>query len=156
MPKLCPSRSNVSKWFQTKPKVSWKIGIESTAWNYGNFRFWKYWSENPRVGSSILSLGTNWKIRKFGIVSDFLFYWNILKMRIVLKMALFYNFQIPGLRIRRSQVRILPGVLVISSTYEIFVSAFFVLIGPKSGTISIRWQFKLLISHQNEVETRGF
>jgi hypothetical protein len=62
VPKLCPSRSNISKQFQTKPKVSWKIGIELTACNYSIFRFSKVWSENPRVGSSILSLGTrNWK-----------------------------------------------------------------------------------------------
>ncbi len=60
-------------------------------------------TENPRVGSSILSLGTR-------------------------------N----------------------SSTYEIFVGAFFVLKGPKSGTISIRRQFKLLISQQNKLENRGF
>ena len=25
VPKLCPSRSNISKWFQTKPKIEWKI-----------------------------------------------------------------------------------------------------------------------------------
>ena len=31
VPKLCPSRSNISKQFQTKPKVRRKIIIESTA-----------------------------------------------------------------------------------------------------------------------------
>ena len=58
VPKLCPSRSNISKWFQTKPKVNQKISIESTACNHTFFEFLKIWSENPRVGSSILSLGT--------------------------------------------------------------------------------------------------
>jgi len=66
VPKLCPSRSNISKQFQTKPKVSWKIGIESTGCNYNIFEFSKIWSENPRVGSSILSLGT-FKIK--GLIS---------------------------------------------------------------------------------------
>jgi hypothetical protein len=55
VPKLCPLRSSISKWFQTKPKVSLKFGIESTGCNYGIFEFSKYWSENPRVGSSIIS-----------------------------------------------------------------------------------------------------
>ena len=35
------------KYFQTKPKVSWKIGIESTACNHGIFALLRIWSENP-------------------------------------------------------------------------------------------------------------
>jgi len=58
VPKLCPSRSNISKRFQTKPKIACKIGIESTACNFSIFEFIKTGTENPRVGSSILSLGT--------------------------------------------------------------------------------------------------
>jgi hypothetical protein len=74
VPKLCPSRSNISKWFQTKPKVSWKSGIESTACNYDVFGFSKYLTENPRVGSSILSLGTS-KIKSLAnTVKPFLFW----------------------------------------------------------------------------------
>ena len=49
------------KYFQTVPnetKIALKIGIESTVCNYDVFGFSKYWTENPRVGSSILSLGT--------------------------------------------------------------------------------------------------
>ena len=57
VPKLCPSRSNISKQFQTKPKIAWKIEIESTTCNHRIFGFSKNWSENPCVGSSILSLG---------------------------------------------------------------------------------------------------
>ena len=51
VPKLCPSRSNISKDFQTRPKGSRKRGEESTAWNHNIFEFSKRWSENPRVGS---------------------------------------------------------------------------------------------------------
>ncbi len=45
---LCPDcarqgQSNISKQFQTKLKVSWKIGIESTSWNYYIFEFSKIW-----------------------------------------------------------------------------------------------------------------
>ena len=47
VPKLCPSRSNISKWFQTKPKVSWKSGIESTGCNYNIFEFKESWFRNP-------------------------------------------------------------------------------------------------------------
>ncbi len=49
------------KHFQTKPKIDGNIGIESTDCHYGIFRFWKYCSDNPHVGSSILSLGTRSK-----------------------------------------------------------------------------------------------
>jgi hypothetical protein len=58
VPKLCPSWSNISNQFQAKPKIRSKTGIESAACNYEIFEFSKIWSENPRVGSSILSLGT--------------------------------------------------------------------------------------------------
>jgi hypothetical protein len=49
------------KYFQTVPnetKNSLKNGIESIACNHSIFRFLKIWSENPRVGSSTLSLAT--------------------------------------------------------------------------------------------------
>jgi len=61
VPKLCPSRSNISQQFQTKPKIRWKIEIESTACNYSIFGFSKSWTENPPVAPQahwILSLGT--------------------------------------------------------------------------------------------------
>ncbi len=58
VPIMCPSRSNFSKWFQTKPKVKLKSVLESTCCNFRFFSFYKNATENPRVGSSILSLGT--------------------------------------------------------------------------------------------------
>jgi hypothetical protein len=36
------------------------------------------------------------------------------------------------------------------------VSAFFVVTGPKAGTIPIRCQFKSMISQQNKLESGGF
>ena len=50
VPKLCPSRSNISKQFQTKPKVPKEFSIESNAYNHKILEFSKNWSENPRVG----------------------------------------------------------------------------------------------------------
>ena len=47
VPKLCPSRSNISKHFQTKPKTGYKSWIESTSWNHELFEFWDSCSSNP-------------------------------------------------------------------------------------------------------------
>jgi len=49
------------KYFQIVPKETksyLKNEIKSTTCNYSIFEFLKIRSENPRVGSSILSLGT--------------------------------------------------------------------------------------------------
>jgi hypothetical protein len=43
---------------KTKSKLKNWNRIESSACNQNNFEILKIWSENPRVGSSILSLGT--------------------------------------------------------------------------------------------------
>jgi hypothetical protein len=58
VPKLCPSRSNISKQSQTKPKIHRNFSIESTICNHTIYGNTKIWAENPRIGSSILSLGT--------------------------------------------------------------------------------------------------
>ena len=39
VPKLCPSRSNFSKWFQTKPKVKLKNVYNQHVKNIENFDF---------------------------------------------------------------------------------------------------------------------
>ena len=76
MPKICPSRSNVSKQFQTKPEIPQEVLIESTVCNYTLFKLSQIWTENPRGASqahSILALGTIIKSSRVSALELFVF-----------------------------------------------------------------------------------
>jgi hypothetical protein len=99
VPKLCPSRSKISKYFQIKPKVDHINPLNSSALKYRVFDVFFTGTENPRVGSSILSLGTQ---KNQGV---------IISRELIEKKLISIEFPLRRLKIPVSAVRFCPSAL---------------------------------------------